>query len=67
MCGIIYLQKRKGYKKTKKYKIYFIKYYSYYAEAENEDEAIEIAENDFRAEMNCPIEDTTYEVEVEEV
>ena len=49
----------------KKYKVYFIKYYSYYAEAENEDEAIEIAENDFRAEMNCPIKDTTYEYEVE--
>lgn len=49
----------------KKYKVYFIKYYSYYAEAENEDEAIEIAENDFHAEMNCPNKDTTYEYEVE--
>ena len=39
----------------------------YTVEFKNEDEAIEIAENDFRAEMNCPIEDTTYEVEVEEV
>lgn len=49
----------------KKYKIYFIKYYSYYVEAENEDEAIEIAEDDFRADMHCPIADTTYEYEVE--
>lgn len=49
----------------KEYKIYFIKYYSYCVEAENEDEAIEIAEDDFRADIHCPIADTTYEYEVE--
>ena len=52
----------------KEYKIYFTKYYTYYVEAETEDEAIEIAEEDFCADMRCPIADTTYdEVEVEEV
>ena len=51
----------------KEYKIYFTKYYTYYVEAETEDEAIEIAEGDFEADMRCPIADTTYdEVEVEE-
>lgn len=52
----------------KEYRIYFTKYYTYYVEAETEDEAIEIAEKDFRTDMCCPIADTTYdEVEVEEV
>ena len=50
----------------KPYRVYFTKYYTYYVEAENEDEAIEIAENDFRADMRSPIADCTYdEVEVE--
>lgn len=49
----------------KEYKICFIKYYTYCVEAETEDEAIEIAENEFVTEMRCPIADTTYdEVEV---
>lgn len=52
----------------KEYRIYFTKYYTYYAEAETEDEAIEIAEHDFRADMRNSIADTTYdEVEVEEL
>lgn len=45
----------------KNYRVDFTKYYSYYVEAENEDEAIEIAEEDFRAEMRIPIADTTYD------
>jgi hypothetical protein len=45
----------------KEYKVYFTKYYAYYVEAETEDEAIEIAEDDFRADMRCPIADTTYD------
>lgn len=52
----------------KEYKIYFTKYYSYYVEADTEDEAIEIAEEDFCADMCRPFADPTYdEVEVEEV
>lgn len=49
------------------YEVTFIKYYTYHVEAENEDEAIDIAEEDFRADMRSPIADTTYDnVEVEE-
>lgn len=49
-----------------KYTVTFIKYYSYDIEADNEDEAIDIAEEDFRADMRCPIADCTYdEVEVD--
>ena len=52
----------------KNYRIYFTKYYTYYVEAETEDEAIEIAEGDFRAEMCYPVVDTTYDdVEAEEI
>lgn len=62
------LTEKKGEEKMKEYKIYFTKYYSYYVEADSEEEAIEIAEGDFEADMRCPIADTTYdEVEVEEV
>ena len=43
------------------YRVYFTKYYTYYVEAENEDEAIEIAKEVFRADMRCPIADTTYD------
>ena len=49
-----------------KYKVTFIKYYTYYVEADNEDEAINIAGDDFCADMRSPIADCTYEdVEVE--
>lgn len=51
----------------KEYRVTFVKYYNYYVEADNEDIAIDIAEEDFRADMRCPIADTTYdEVEWEE-
>ena len=49
------------------YQVTFTKYYTYYVEADSEGEAIEIAEEDFRADMRYPIADTTYdEVEIEE-
>ena len=50
-----------------KYTVTFIKYYSYDIEANNEDEAIDIAlEENFYPEMRRPIADCTYdEVEVE--
>lgn len=49
------------------YEVTFIKYYTYYVEAENKNEAIDIAENDFRADMRSSIADVTYDqVEVEE-
>lgn len=49
-----------------KYTVTFIKYYSYDVEADNDDEAIDIAEEDFRADMRRPIADCTYdEVEVD--
>ena len=52
----------------KSYRIYFTKYYTYYVEADNEDEAIEIAEEKFETDMRCPIADITYdEVESEEL
>lgn len=52
----------------REYKICFIKYHTYYVEAETEDEAIEIAEEEFCGDMCCPIADTTYdEMEVERV
>lgn len=44
-----------------KYRVCFIKYYTYAIEAGSEDEAIDIAEEDFRADMRCPIADTTYD------
>lgn len=51
----------------KEYEVTFIKYYTYYVEAENEDSAIDIAEEDFASDMRSPIADTTYDrVEVEE-
>lgn len=45
----------------KPYRVYFTKYYDYYVEAENENEAIDIAEAEFRADMSSPIADTTYD------
>lgn len=51
----------------KEYKVTFIKHYDYYVEADNEDEAISIAEHDFRVDMRSSIADATYdEVEWEE-
>lgn len=50
-----------------KYTVTFIKYYSYDIEADNEDEAIDLAYDEkFYPEMRSPIADCTYdEVEVE--
>lgn len=50
-----------------KYTVTFIKYYSYDIEADNEDEAIDLAfDEKFYPEMLSPIADCTYdEVEVE--
>lgn len=49
-----------------KYTITFIKYYTYEVEADNEDEAIDEAEELFSSEMRRPIADCTYdEVEVD--
>lgn len=50
----------------KEYRVTFVKYYNYYVEAENEDEAIEIAEEKFETDKRRPIADITYdEVECE--
>ena len=50
-----------------KYTVTFIKYYTYDIEADNEDEAIDLAfDENFYPEMRHPIADYTYdEVEVE--
>lgn len=50
-----------------KYIVTFTKYYTYEIEANDEDEAIDIAlEENFYPEMRCPIADYSYdEVEVE--
>ena len=49
-----------------KYQVCFTKYYFYDVEADNEEEAIDIAEREFNSDMKCPIADTTYdEVEVD--
>lgn len=50
-----------------KYTVTFIKYYTYEVEADNEDEAIDLAfEENFYRDMHSPIADCTYdEVEVE--
>ena len=45
----------------KEYNVTFTKYYNYYVEAESKEEAIKIAENDFRADMRSSIADTTYD------
>ena len=49
-----------------KFDVFFSKFFNYYdIEAENEDEALEIAEKYFKETQRCPIADTTYdEVEV---
>ena len=45
----------------KQFEVVFTKYFSYYVEAEDADEAIDIAETAFGAEMRQPIADTTYD------
>lgn len=44
-----------------KYQVCFTKYYIYEVEADNDDEAIDIAEEAFRANMRSPIADCTYD------
>lgn len=52
----------------KKYKIDFFKCFTYYVEAGTEDEAIEIAEDEFCDDMCYPIADATYDdMEMEEI
>lgn len=45
----------------KKFEVVFTKYFSYYVEAEDADDAIDVAEEIFRTEMRTPIADTTYD------
>lgn len=45
----------------KKFEVVFTKYFSYYVEAEDYDEAIDVAEEVFKADMRSPIADTTYD------
>ena len=45
----------------KQFEVVFTKYFSYYVEAEDYDNAIDVAEEIFRAEMRSPIADTTYD------
>lgn len=48
------------------YQVCFTKYYIYNVEADNEEEAIDIAQQEFESDMRHPIADTTYdEVEVD--
>jgi hypothetical protein len=60
---------RRARKNMNKYRVCFIKYYTYEIEADNEDEAIDIAEDErFYPEMRSPIADCTYdEVECDEL
>lgn len=48
-----------------KYTVFFHQIYEYEVEAENEDEAVNIAEEDFATDMRSPIANTVWdEVEV---
>lgn len=49
------------------YHVTFIKYYYYDVEATDEDDAVNVAEAEFRDDMRSPIADTVWDdVEVEE-
>ena len=51
-----------------KFKVWFTQYYSYEVEAEDEDDAVGLALNDFCSEMRRPIARTHYDdCEVEEI
>ena len=53
---------------TMKYRVSFVQWYDYYVEADSEEEAVDIAEEDFVSDMRTPIANTTYdEVNVYEV
>lgn len=45
----------------KKFEVVFTKYYNYSVEAEDVDEAIDVAEEIFMTMMRSPIADTTYD------
>ena len=50
----------------KNYVVTFTQYYTYQVEADNEQEAEDIAYNNFKSEMRRPIANTSYdEVEIE--
>ena len=44
-----------------KYRVSFVQWYDYYVEADSEEEAIDIAEEDFVSDMRTPIANTTYD------
>ena len=44
-----------------KYEVTFTRYHSYDIEADNEDEAIELAEEEFESDMRSPIADCYYD------
>lgn len=51
-----------------KYRVSFVQWYDYYVEADSEEEAIDMAEEDFVSDMRTPIANTTYdEVNVYEI
>ena len=43
------------------YRVCFTQRYYYTVEADDEDEAIDLAEPDFVSDMRCPIANTTYD------
>ena len=45
----------------KRFEVVFTKYFNYYVEAENADDAINIAEETFRTDMMSPVADTSYD------
>lgn len=48
-----------------KYNVYFTRCYHYVVEADNEDEALDFAYDDFVSEARIPVADTSYdEVEI---
>lgn len=52
----------------KKYNVTFTQYFSYEVEADNEDDAVAVAEDLFDGEMRSPVANTLYdEVEVCEI
>lgn len=46
---------------TMKYRVSFVQWYDYYVETNSEEEAVDIAEEDFVSDMRTPIANTTYD------
>ena len=44
-----------------KYRVSFVQWYDYYVEVDSEEEAVDIAEEDFVSDMRTPIANTTYD------